>query len=113
MTYVNVCYIPFLCYYITTLFLSTYNLLFLNILNNHFSFTLMSCTSLIVTNEGKNSWNCLLMSDLFHMQLSLYEFFVWKAVHKDHHALETRGSAESHQILEDEREALVSVDDVV
>lgn len=44
----------------------------------------------------------------FHVQ-----DFVCKALHKDHHASRTRGSRESYQVLEDEREALVSVDDVV
>ncbi len=38
---------------------------------------------------------------------------IFKALNKDHHALRTWGSSESHQVLEDEREALVCVDDVV
>lgn len=44
-------------------------------------------------------------------------FHIWhferKALHKDCHTLRTRGSKEPHQVLKDEREALVSVDDVM
>lgn len=39
--------------------------------------------------------------------------FICDALRKDHHALSIQGSRGSHQVFEDEREAFVSVDDVV
>lgn len=39
--------------------------------------------------------------------------FVSEALHKDHNALSTQGSRGSYQVFKDEREAFVSVDDVV